>query len=432
MIQKLQIICAAAALAPALCAQGSLTPPGAPAPSMKTLGQIEPRVPIETLPFKIMREGSYYLATNLVVPDGTNGITIQAGNVSLDFSGFAITGSAQSREAVLVLPGLSHVSIRNGQIRGTTTGISAAAALRIKVDGLTVSESLGDGIVVGADSTIENCQASANEGTGIKAGLRSKLRNAQANDNFGAGFDLAQGCFIRDSVAHRNSGNGVFAGMNAQAANISAQENEANGIEVGNNGSVIDCTTGQNKGSGVKAAAHSLVSRTTASYNSAAGIIVGQSSSILDSVASANAWLGISADLSAQIANTKAEGNVAGGISAKEGSTIRDCTANRNGNDGILVTSECTVLRNTCNNNVNIRSAAGVHASGTDNVIQENNLVSNDRGLALDREGNFVTRNTASNNSLNFYIIGDQMMGLILSTLDDRDNPPNPASNFAF
>lgn len=52
-------------------AQGSLTPPpGAPAPTMITLQQIEPRTPISSVPFTITTPGSYYLTTNLYSPSG--------------------------------------------------------------------------------------------------------------------------------------------------------------------------------------------------------------------------------------------------------------------------------------------------------------------------------------------------------------------------
>ncbi len=46
-----------------LHAQGPLAPPGAPAPTFKTLQQVEPRTPISALPFTISQPGSYYLTT---------------------------------------------------------------------------------------------------------------------------------------------------------------------------------------------------------------------------------------------------------------------------------------------------------------------------------------------------------------------------------
>jgi hypothetical protein len=70
-------------------AQGSLTPPGAPVPTMKTLAQIEARTPISSLPFTITNSGSYYLTTNL--NSAGQGITISADNVAIDLSGFGIT-----------------------------------------------------------------------------------------------------------------------------------------------------------------------------------------------------------------------------------------------------------------------------------------------------------------------------------------------------
>ncbi len=54
-------------------AQGPLTPPGAPAPTMKTLDQVEVRTPITNLPYTITQPGSYYLIANLT---GTAVITI--------------------------------------------------------------------------------------------------------------------------------------------------------------------------------------------------------------------------------------------------------------------------------------------------------------------------------------------------------------------
>src|SRR5579883_474024 len=73
-------------------AQGSLTPPGAPAPTMKTLSQIEPRTPISSLPFTIYIPGSYYLTTNLTGVSNSDGITISTGNVTLDLNGFTLQG----------------------------------------------------------------------------------------------------------------------------------------------------------------------------------------------------------------------------------------------------------------------------------------------------------------------------------------------------
>src|SRR5688572_7558852 len=74
-------------------AQGPLTPPGAPAPSFKTLQQVEPRTPIQSLPFTINQPGSYYLTTNLTANAlDANGITVATSAVTLDLRGFALVG----------------------------------------------------------------------------------------------------------------------------------------------------------------------------------------------------------------------------------------------------------------------------------------------------------------------------------------------------
>src|SRR5207302_11387882 len=84
--------------------QGLLTPPGAPAPTMKTLDQIEARTPISTAPFTIIASGSYYLTKNLSVASG-NAININFNGVTLDLNGFTISSTAASATGTAIAIG---------------------------------------------------------------------------------------------------------------------------------------------------------------------------------------------------------------------------------------------------------------------------------------------------------------------------------------
>ena len=96
--------------------QGSLTPPGSPAPTMKTLDQIEPRIPIDTVPIIITNPGSYYLTTNLLAPPATSGVTLRTNDIALDLNGFALVGGGSAGNGVATPLNLANLVFRNGAI----------------------------------------------------------------------------------------------------------------------------------------------------------------------------------------------------------------------------------------------------------------------------------------------------------------------------
>jgi hypothetical protein len=205
-----------------LLAQGSLTPPGAPAPTMKTLQQVEPRVPISSAPFTISQPGSYYLTTNLTVSGG-GAIGIATNGVTLDLNGFTISSTANpaSGVAVLINAGLRDITIQNGHIRGGVTnngGVFSGPGFwggityvggpdNVRVSGVSVSGCQYDGIYVGggASTTVENCVVRTVGGSGIVASI---IRGCVALD---CGSSAIYGEQVSDSRGESVGSTGLYA-----------------------------------------------------------------------------------------------------------------------------------------------------------------------------------------------------------------------------
>jgi hypothetical protein len=170
-------------------AQGSLTPPGAPGPTMLSLSQVEPRIPITSGPFTITNSGSYFLSTNLgnvtfIVFSGgkllfentlagTNAITILANDVTVDLRGYTLTGIPSSTNGIFI-GAVTNVTISNGNITGFGNGVnSSGSEENVSVKDLMVSQCAYSGIYldVGNGSSIKSCNVNTAGSYGMIADL---------------------------------------------------------------------------------------------------------------------------------------------------------------------------------------------------------------------------------------------------------------------
>jgi hypothetical protein len=231
--------------------QGSLTPPGAPAPTMKTLDQVEARVIVNAAncpgsasnSFIISQPGSYYLTGNITGESGKVGISIGAAGVTLDLNGFDVIGVPGATEGILST--LASVTVRNGTVRDWP------------IRGL---------LLLGSNGVVENVKASGN-GQGINTSF-AIVDHCSVTGN-GSGFQVNNGQ-LSNSSAIANTGLGVSA-QDTIVTNCVVRSN-GNGL-ITLESLVKDCSFENNASNGIEAQQHSMIMMNYCVGNAGSGII---------------------------------------------------------------------------------------------------------------------------------------------------------------
>jgi hypothetical protein len=253
-----------------LFAQGSLTPPGPPTNTMKTLDQLdaklETRAPISSAPFTITNSGSYYLTAKLTVPSG-NAINIAASGVTVDLNGFTITSTSPSPSgyAIQLGGGNRNITILNGFIEsgvtnngldvysgsGFVAGVypSGNVNYNVRVTGVSVRGCFYGIILANGDSTIvESCTVHTVSMDGITA---DTIRNCVVFDCGGIAISGEQVSSCRG--ASTKAGNGIEAvtvhnstGTSGSGRGVSANHLAINSLGVSFSGTGLFAFTAMN------------------------------------------------------------------------------------------------------------------------------------------------------------------------------------------
>jgi hypothetical protein len=325
---------------------GPLDPPGPPG---STSGVLRPGTPISSLPYTISTPGSYYVTGNLTGVAGQNGISIWSNDVTLDLSGFTLTGVPSSWNGIEVSGVRRGIVVRNGTLSSwELSGLQAVAAESGVFADLNAEWNAQYGLYAGAGSTLSHCSARANGKAGIVAD-KATITDCASMGNGEQGFYISASV-LTDCVAGSNTMSGIEAYSTSRI----------DGCTVFSNGS--------NGSAGIQATS-SIITNNEVFYNLADGISVSYST----------------------VDGNYVFSNDTNGISVTQsGSSITNNTASWNGSGGCYANFYIPGSLGRIDNNFAYGAGGttcyGFYVSGGDNV---------------------VTRNTASENSTsNYELVG--------------------------
>ncbi len=230
------------------------------------------------------------------------------------------------------------------------------------------------------------------------------------------------------------SSNAIVSAKNAAYSDISIYNGTvrswgAGGINLSNcsNLSFKQIKADSNNGPGLAGGNGTLVADCIAAYNNP-GIVGGAFSQVRNCSCYFNGSPGIYVNIYSTVSGCVTYADGATEINAVADAIVEDCVTYSQGQNCILVSDNCKILRNSCNGNGPGGGCACIHATGTANRIEANRVAGAGYGIKLDADRNQTLGNAAFSNGSNYSIASGNYTATIVTTEAAMNTATN--SNF--
>ncbi len=192
---------------------------------------------ISELPYSISQPGMYRLTGDLTLAtQNTNGITIDADNVTLDLNGHALIGPGKAAgttgHGIYVNGAQYNIAIRNGTVRDWRgSGIHAGVAEKSQFDALRCYNNGGSGIIANRDCMITGNICNNNGEDGIDSSVNGTVTGNICTNNGDDGIDAWDNSTVSGNTCVYNGDNGIRINEGGTVSHNTCSDNTGDGIE---------------------------------------------------------------------------------------------------------------------------------------------------------------------------------------------------------